>query len=144
MASRHPRYAFSVASMRVPGDRSGAAQARHFVRDTLGEWGIDGDVLDDCQLLVSELVTNSILHARSEALVSLERSPESLRVSVCDASSAPPEPRVCGPDDVAGRGLLLVERLARRWGVVADGGGKCVWFEVDPRAIRPRTSRRGR
>jgi anti-sigma regulatory factor (Ser/Thr protein kinase) len=133
-----------VASMRVPRDRSAAAQARHFVRDTLGEWGIDGDVLDDCQLLVSELVTNSILHARSDAVVSLERSAESLRVSVCDASSVAPERRECGPGDIAGRGLLLVERLAQRWGVVADGGGKCVWFEVDPRATRPRTSRRGR
>jgi anti-sigma regulatory factor (Ser/Thr protein kinase) len=102
--------------MRVPRDRSAAAQARHFVRDTLGEWGIDGDVLDDCQLLVSELVTNSILHARSDAVVSLERSAESLRVSVCDASSVAPERRECGPGDIAGRGLLLVERLAQRWG----------------------------
>jgi anti-sigma regulatory factor (Ser/Thr protein kinase) len=128
-----------VAFLRVPSDRTAAARARLFVRDTFDAWGIDGEVRDDCQLLVSELVTNAILHARSGALVSIEQHQRVLRVSVCDASAAPPVVRNCRPDDLAGRGLVLVARLSRRWGVDADAEGKCVWFELDPRATRSRT-----
>jgi anti-sigma regulatory factor (Ser/Thr protein kinase) len=132
-----------VVSVRVPGDRSAAAQARRFVRETLGTWGVDGEALEDCQLLVSELVTNAFLHARSAAQVSLEQRAGVLRVAVCDASTTPPRLRDYGPEAVTGRGLVLVDRLARRWGVDTDGAGKCVWFEIDQRTSR-RTSERTR
>jgi anti-sigma regulatory factor (Ser/Thr protein kinase) len=118
-----------VASLELPPDHTAAARAREFVARTLHSWECDGSVAD-AELLVSELVTNAILHARSSATVSIERDPV-LRVAVCDQSTAVPRVRNYGPTAVTGRGMLLVDRIARRWGVEVSGNGKCVWFEID-------------
>jgi anti-sigma regulatory factor (Ser/Thr protein kinase) len=96
-------------------------------------WGCD-DAVADAELLVSELVTNAVLHARSSTRVLIEREGTTLRISVFDTSPTRPRLRELGPDAVTGRGLLLVDRIARRWGVDPDAPGKCVWFEVDARA----------
>jgi len=74
------------------------------------------------------------LHARSATHLTIERDGATLRFSVCDSSPTRPRLRDYGPEAVTGRGLLLVDRIARRWGVDVDGEGKCVWFEVDHRA----------
>jgi anti-sigma regulatory factor (Ser/Thr protein kinase) len=122
-----------VASLELPPDHTAAARARHYVAATLSEWGCDGAVVD-AELLVSELVTNAVLHARSQTTVTVERDGHGLlRVAVCDASPAPPRLRDYGPESVTGRGMLLVDRIAHRWGVDVSGSGKCVWFEVDGR-----------
>ena len=92
-------------------------------------WGCD-DAVADAELLVSELVTNAVLHARSAATVSVDRNGTCLRVAVCDLSTAAPRVRDYGPSVVTGRGMLLVDRISHRWGVDVDGQGKCVWFEV--------------
>jgi anti-sigma regulatory factor (Ser/Thr protein kinase) len=122
-----------VASLHLSPDYSAAARARHFVADTMRAWGCD-DAIPDAELLVSELVTNAVLHARSATLLTIERDGATLRFSVCDSSPTRPRLRDYGPEAVTGRGLLLVDRIARRWGVDADGEGKCVWFEVESRA----------
>jgi anti-sigma regulatory factor (Ser/Thr protein kinase) len=119
-----------VASLELAPDHTAAARARQFVAETLRTWGLD-DAIEDAELLVSELVTNAILHARSPATVRIDRDAPRLRVAVCDTSPAPPRLRDYGPDAVTGRGMLLVDRIARRWGVELSGNGKCVWFEVD-------------
>jgi anti-sigma regulatory factor (Ser/Thr protein kinase) len=126
-----------VESLLVPSDRSAAARARHFVRDTLEAWGIDGETQEDCELLVSELVTNAVMHAHSGALVSMEGDRDLVKISVRDESTAPPTVQECSPSEIAGRGLLLVSRIARRWGVEAWSGGKAVWFELVPRPPTP-------
>ena len=110
------------------GGQSAALCVRH-----LAAWGCDGRIAD-AELLVSELVTNAVLHARLRATVTVERDGMVLRVSVQDDSPAQPHLRELGPEAVTGRGLLLVDRIARRWGVDPQAGGKCVWFEVDGRA----------
>src|SRR5437764_158129 len=66
------------------------------------------------------------------AVRTIERDGSLLRVGVYGSSPSPPRLRDYGPDSVTGRGLLLVDRIARRWGVEMNGNGKCVWFEVDP------------
>jgi anti-sigma regulatory factor (Ser/Thr protein kinase) len=119
-----------VASMELAPDHTAAARARQFVAVTLRAWGLD-EAVEDAELLVSELVTNAILHARSPATVRIDHTPPRLRVAVCDSSPSPPRVRDYGPDAVTGRGMLLVDRIARRWGVEMNGNGKCVWFEVD-------------
>jgi len=120
-----------VASLDLPPDHTAAARARHFVAATLRGWGCH-DAVADAELLVSELVTNAVLHARSEATVTVDRNGSGLlRVAVCDASPAAPRLRDYGPESVTGRGMLLVDRIARRWGVDVSSSGKCVWFEVD-------------
>jgi anti-sigma regulatory factor (Ser/Thr protein kinase) len=84
-------------------------------------------------LLVSELVTNAIVHGRSGAIVDAELVAGVLRVAVTDDSPAPlPEvdlhPRTSAE---GGRGLLIVSLLASRWGINPASGGKAVWFELD-------------
>ncbi|MFL5911568.1 MAG: ATP-binding protein [Gaiellaceae bacterium] len=91
--------------------------------------------LGDLRLLVSELVTNSVLHASAGpdnwlelCLVATDRS---LRVEVCDESTGwQPEPRAAQLDEPGGWGLFIVEQLAARWGLSRDGQ-TCVWFELD-------------
>lgn len=122
-----------VASLELPPDHTAAARARNFVSVTLRSWGCDG-VVQDAELLVSELVTNAILHAHSSATVTIDRTPTAIRVSVCDRSTATPRLRDYEPGAVTGRGLLLVDRISQRWGIETDGAGKCVWFEVSENA----------
>ncbi len=103
----------------------------------LSDWGIDQDVTETAELVLSELVTNAlrvpaprdrqvgILIARSEA-------DGLLRLEVSDAGAGRPEVRNPGEDETGGRGLLLVEALAHRWGVRDRpyGIGKTVWAEL--------------
>ena len=123
-----------VTSLELPPDHAASARARRFVSDTMRTWGHD-DVIPDVELLVSELVTNAVLHARSASVVTIVRSGTTLRVSVSDTSPTRPRLRNYGPDAVTGRGLLLVDRIAKRWGVDLLPGGKSVWFEVDLSAV---------
>jgi len=121
-----------VTPLHLPPDHAAAARARRFVSDTLRGWGCD-DAIPDAQLLVSELVTNAVLHARSATRVTVTRDGATVRISVDDDSPTRPRLRELGPEAVTGRGLLLVDRIARRWGVDPRADGKCVWFEVDGR-----------
>lgn len=106
-----------------------AGLARRFVARTLAGWGRD-DVSDDVTLLVSELVTNAVLHARSDLLLVVVSERGRLRVEVQDASPAAPVPRAAAADAMTGRGMALVENLSAEWGVRRTSGGKGVWFTL--------------
>jgi anti-sigma regulatory factor (Ser/Thr protein kinase) len=105
--------------------------ARRFVRDVLMSRQVDQGVVSTVELLTSELVTNAIVHARSGPQLVVEVGPEVVRVAVRDLSPHAPVRRLGRLDDLSGRGVVIVERLASAWGVEQDGGGgKQVWFEV--------------
>lgn len=108
------------------------ARTRDFLRDLIEQWGAH-DLLDDALLLVSELASNAVLHARSALVVTASWSQQRgvLRVTVRDGQHDG-EPRVRHPaaDATSGRGLEIVEMLASRWGIVRDHDGKAVWFEL--------------
>jgi DNA-binding NarL/FixJ family response regulator len=121
----------SEARQRFEQDAQSPRAARRFVTQALTGWD-DGDLTDTVTLLVSELVTNAVLHAGSEVDVAVRLTATAARVEVTDASGAAIAPRDAANDEDSGRGLALVGNLARRWGVrPAPGGGKTVWFEVD-------------
>jgi len=103
--------------------------ARRFIRATLP----DGDeVLDTVELLVSELVTNAVLHAASRPRLDVVVSEDVVRVSVFDdAAAALPRHREPDLDRPGGRGLHLLDQLASRWATEPVEGGKVVWFELD-------------
>ncbi|HTW08310.1 MAG TPA: MEDS domain-containing protein [Acidimicrobiales bacterium] len=104
--------------------------ARHFVVGTLLEWAA-GQVIDDAALVVTELATNAVLHARSDFRVVIAAAPGSVRVSVSDQSSAAPDGRDFSLSGSSGRGLGLVAALSRRWGTThVHDGGKVVWAEL--------------
>lgn len=118
------------ARLALPPVPASAARARRFVDDTLRGWGCDGFV-DAARLLVSELVTNGVLHARTDMELVLTVVRGDLRAEVHDSSPAPPVVRHYEDEAMTGRGLGLLDQLADRWGVDAVEGGKVVWFELD-------------
>ncbi|MDT7784934.1 MAG: hypothetical protein QOF58_3353 [Pseudonocardiales bacterium] len=103
--------------------------ARRFTVDTLRRWGRD-DLTTSGALLVTELVTNAILHARTMIQVILERREDVVRVEVRDGSPVRPALRNHGLDATTGRGLALVSKLAESWGVDVTGTGKVVWAQL--------------
>ncbi|MCU1486814.1 MAG: Regulatory protein [Actinomycetia bacterium] len=112
-------------------DIGSSAAARRFMEETLSRWAC-ADVLDVVNLLVSELVTNAVIHGGSEADVSVVLMPHALRVEVGDKDEFVPAPQ--GADDdwaTSGRGLALVEAMSKAWGIEQVKGGKVIWFEVD-------------
>ena len=106
-------------------------EARHFVRRSLAQQAVEEEVADTVELLTSEVVTNAVLHAASTCELNVAVTRDRVRVEIHDQSSAVPVRLDAGPDDQAGRGLLIVDRLARDWGFdLRDEAGKLVWFEV--------------
>jgi DNA-binding response OmpR family regulator len=120
------------ASQRFDQDAQSARAARRFVTQALSDWAGDGgDLTDTVTLLVSELVTNAVVHAGSDVEVMVRLTATAARIEVTDTSVESIAPRDAAADEDSGRGLALVETLAERWGVrPAPGGGKTVWFEV--------------
>ena len=118
-----------VVAEAFPAELSTPGAARHFVVEALRTAGVPES--ETVPVAVSELVTNSVLHAASTTKVVVVVDPTIVRVEVHDADLTLPEPRHPGPDTVTGRGLLLVEALTDRWGAERTGGGKVVWFELD-------------
>ena len=93
----------------------------------------------DVRLLVSELVTNSVVHASAGPDHWLELcllpTDGSLHVEVCDESTGwQPQPRAEELEEPGGWGLFIVEQLASRWGLSRDGQ-TCVWFELDQETV---------
>lgn len=92
--------------------------------------GLD-ELVDDAVLLVDELVSNAIVHAGTPITVVIAVEDDCVRFEVGDETETLPEQRVPGPDDVTGRGLQLVDRVADAgWGVEPHTGGKSVWFAL--------------
>ncbi len=100
-----------------------------FVAATLDEWGRDGG--DAVLLLVSELTTNALLHARTTMTVTVtDEGAGSVLLAVADESAAVPRGRRFSAESATGRGLRLVESMSSAWGVEVDGAGKTVWCRV--------------
>jgi anti-sigma regulatory factor (Ser/Thr protein kinase) len=109
---------------------SSAAEARRFVRSALADWGQSS--LDEvAALLVTELVTNAVLHTRSGPEVTARLAGQRLRVEVADDSPTPPVRHRYSPRAGTGRGMILVGELASAWGSEPAGAGKVVWFELE-------------
>jgi two-component sensor histidine kinase len=116
-------------------DVSSPRRARSFVRRVLRDHEL---VADSAVLMVSELATNAVLHARTDFAVRvlLTRSDgESIvRVEVEDANERPPMIGPTPTEATSGRGLQLVQRMATAWGVEPSHQGKVLWFEVPAEA----------
>jgi anti-anti-sigma factor len=110
------------------------AAARLYVRDVLQYWRLalpGQEVIDRAELLVHELVTNAVVHARTPLRLRLELRGDLLHLAVYDGSPGLPRPVTDHPAGAGGRGLRLVERLATAWGVhQRPGDGKVVWCTV--------------
>ena len=125
--------AVAEARSRLAAEVQSAGSARRFVETTLEDWDC-ADSLEVVKLLVSELVTNAVVHAGSDAEVVVQLTPMVLHIEVMDQSPVMPVLRKPGTGDTSGRGLALVDNYASAWGTRRLANGKAVWFEV-PRSM---------
>ncbi|MEU9413796.1 SpoIIE family protein phosphatase [Streptomyces sp. NPDC048272] len=109
------------------------AGARQQIRELLHDWA-DSEQVDSAVLMVSEMVTNVLVHTDGDAVLVADAVGEPgsrrLRVEVADSSDELPHKRHPGEMASSGRGVLLMEMLADAWGVDPRGEGKCIWFEL--------------
>lgn len=134
-------------TLSLGGGSDGAPRGRRFVRERLRDWGLEG-LSGDVELVVSELVTNALLHAAPPVLLSIAAEPPGVRVAVLDASrdrplralragNGPNGKGVRAAEGMTGRGLALVEAISHRFGVEPAPGGKAVWASVYPAPTGP-------
>jgi anti-sigma regulatory factor (Ser/Thr protein kinase) len=129
-----------TAGLDLPTAPESARAARHFAHAALTEWRLTA-LADDVDLVISELITNALLHARADRRavegasirLDLEYDGDGLYCRVTDSSALPPTPEEAGDTAESGRGLLLVEALSASWGWKPEAQGKVVWarFDVD-------------
>ncbi|MFG2206502.1 SpoIIE family protein phosphatase [Streptomyces sp. NPDC048638] len=114
-------------------DPSGAAEVRSALRRRLDQWRA-GEVTHHVEVAASELIANALTHTESGALICVELvegDPRRIRLEVEDRSSSWPRRRSPGETATSGRGLMLVEALADRWGAEPRGSGKALWCEFE-------------
>ncbi|MFJ3878656.1 SpoIIE family protein phosphatase [Streptomyces sp. NPDC090077] len=117
-----------VAYWFLDPEETAPGRARRFARRALARWGLE-ELSDSLELLVSEVVTNAVRYAERPVTLRLLRT-DVLRCEVGDDSPQLPRQRRARDTDEGGRGLFLVNRLARRWGATRLSSGKVVWFEL--------------
>jgi PAS domain S-box-containing protein len=118
----------------LPSEPTSARSARRFLRRQLG--GLAEEVRANALLLCSELVSNAVTHGSGDLRVAVDRTGEVLRVAVEDANQRLPVRRELTFDEPGmpperGRGLVLLDAMASRWGAERSRDGKWVWFELD-------------
>ncbi|MEG8280843.1 ATP-binding protein [Streptomyces sp. AHA2] len=127
------RFRFELAAH--PGS---PAQARRLTRARLTGWSVCEDTCDSAALVVSELVTNAIVHTASTHIVcELHDGDDLVRIAVRDEGCAPGQPHAASrtrPEEEHGRGLLLVDALCHAWGAHEHGPGLLVWAELPRKA----------
>jgi serine/threonine-protein kinase RsbW len=122
----------------LPAAAQAARLARRATCAALLSWGI-AHLQEAAVLLVSELVTNAVQHTRTGSptiVLRLEAGQTTLRIEVEDADPRWPQPRLPVGLDESGFGFVLVEALARKWGVRETAAGKAVWAELDNPAAK--------
>lgn len=139
-------------ALRLPARSASVATARHAVRDVAARWSLPETVVLDAEMVVSELVTNAVLHARTDCELSIEPCLPGLRLAVADDDNQSPLPPTAFvpvgeglltgaaeghraladllAERATGRGMAIVEALSTTWGVETRGGGKVVWAEL--------------
>lgn len=119
------------SSITLDGTDRSAGAARRLLEEVAGRVDLPAPVVEIARLLVSEVATNAVRHGAGRPLLRVEVTPARLRVEVSDGARG----TLTVPDQVelaeGGRGLLLVDTLASRWGVEEGDEGKTVWFELD-------------
>jgi anti-sigma regulatory factor (Ser/Thr protein kinase) len=112
------------------GRPASVRKARGFTADVLADDGVEASVVEVAVLLVSELVTNAVVHAQGPICLTVHTDAHWVRIEVEDAGHRRPVVRAATLDAVDGRGLLVVDKLATDWGTERRATHKVVWFEI--------------
>jgi anti-sigma regulatory factor (Ser/Thr protein kinase) len=116
-----------MSAKQFAGEPSGVSAARRFIRESLA--GEDAELVEAAELLTSELASNCVRHANSDFEVAI-RSRNPIRIEVRDQGGGEPEVLSPTPEQPTGRGLLIVDAMSDRWGVIPGRKGKTVWFAL--------------
>jgi anti-sigma regulatory factor (Ser/Thr protein kinase) len=119
------------ALVHLTPDASSLREGRRFVAETLQDWKVDEALIEPVLLVANELVANAIVHAQSAPVLSLAEAGPDLMLRVADTSPREPVPRTATPTESGGRGLIMVQALADRWGFDAHSTGKVVWVTFE-------------
>lgn len=119
----------AVASVDLPQELGSVRQARSLVRRALDDWELR-HLEEEAVLVVSELATNALSHARSSYQVRIYHNPSTVRIEVRDGGTGTPEPQPASATREGGRGLLLVSAMSVSWGLEQTPQGKVVWAEL--------------
>jgi anti-sigma regulatory factor (Ser/Thr protein kinase) len=119
-----------LASKELGSSPDAVPESRTFVSTALRRWGLE-ELVMDAELLTSELVTNALVHARTEVQVAVAVADGVAEIGVTDGAPGVPEQRISSYPSEGGRGLRLVDAVAQEWGVANVGSGKQVWFRLD-------------
>jgi signal transduction histidine kinase/DNA-binding response OmpR family regulator len=132
--SESPHMGF--VALPVPPVAEAVAGVRGFARDVLTSWDVPDQLVSDLILVVSELVTNAILHSQPPIELRLSRTSDRIVIAVHDGTTAVPRRLQSNLEADHGRGLHLVSAMSDQWGVRPTEDGKSVWSEivVDPTA----------
>ncbi len=122
-----------VAHLELAQEANSPRSARGFVHTVLTGWGFSRDAIERSQLLVSELVTNAVLYGSGAVEMAVSEVDPKLgivRIEVCNEGEGEPAMRRAAHGELSGRGLKLVDDLARHWGSLHKDGRTHVWFEL--------------
>ena len=137
LLARIPDAPLASAATTLRPEPEAVAAARRFVQRTLTQWGQPGHVDNAC-LLVSEILTNAVHHARTPIGLRLHHTTREIVTEITDDSTHLPRRRLPEPDDENGRGLMLVDALASDWGSRPTETGKTVWFTLSVDSVDSR------
>ena len=128
-----------VANAQVPDRPDSIPAARSFLARLLDGWGVEDEVIDDATLLTSELMANAVQHGAGLVNLKIEVQDGLLHVGVHDDSVEGPVVNDPSPTRPGGRGMWIVQSIARDWGSESngDGPGKTVWFELKALPAQP-------
>ncbi|MFF5988901.1 ATP-binding protein [Prauserella flavalba] len=119
-----------LLDLRLRADDNAPSEARHATDGALG--AVADGVRQSVLLIVTELVTNAVVHARSASSLRVLAGGGHVRVEVADSAREPPVVRSPSPRQPHGRGMLLISAMADEWGVRHTDDGKVVWAELRP------------
>lgn len=114
------------ARLHLPAQPTSARRARAFVRDQ-----VSTPLLDNAELVASELVTNGVLHAHSPMTLGIVTGEDCVLIAVTDRSDERPAEHEPSLSAEGGRGIALVASIARQWGVHRQGSGKIIWCLIE-------------
>jgi PAS domain S-box-containing protein len=129
LLARTPAAPLASAQITLRPEPRHVAAGRRFTRDTLTAWQ-HSQLADTACLLVSEILTNAVLHARHTIGLRLHQTAREVIAEITDDNTRLPQRTLPAPGDESGRGLTLVEALATTWGARPSSSGKTVWFTL--------------
>ncbi|MFF5184568.1 PAS domain S-box protein [Streptomyces sp. NPDC000345] len=124
-----PAGPLAAVTVDLPAEPASVPEGRAFLHKALTSWNCMSRA-DDALLLLSETLTNAVLHAHGPIGLHLHRTVTDLTVEVSDRSPHLPQPRLATEEEESGRGLILVRALAAGWGVRPTDEGKTTWFTL--------------